>query len=159
MDFGYEPIIAIICTFRSLISNILRRFKDSTKARNIHLLWGEYFVYLSLCNPQSEKSCDIPFIYVKLPNLGYSQCITSWVIFSFCYMISPPDRPLDNDWLNPYDLFINSNSTIPPELKRFCICWIESCCWSDTAFLWLIHLPSPLFWNLSNRGAYGRWRF
>jgi len=28
---------------------------------------------LSLCNPQSEKSCDISFISVKLPKLWYSQ--------------------------------------------------------------------------------------
>ena len=38
-----------------------------------HFWVSQNFVYLSLCNPQSEKSCDIPFIYVKLPNLGYSQ--------------------------------------------------------------------------------------
>ena len=41
-DYGYEPIIAIICTFRSLISNILRRFKDSTKARKTQFETFQY---------------------------------------------------------------------------------------------------------------------
>jgi len=35
MDFGYEPIIAIICTFRSLILNFPRVIKDSMQARNL----------------------------------------------------------------------------------------------------------------------------
>ncbi len=43
------------------------------QARFTQFLLGEYFVYLSLCNPQSEKSCDIPFISVKLPKYMYSQ--------------------------------------------------------------------------------------
>ena len=49
---------------------------------------GWFFVYLSLCNPQSEKSCDISFIPVKLPKYMYSQLISSLVIFGFWYEVS-----------------------------------------------------------------------
>ena len=37
MDFGYEPIIAIICTFRLLILNFSRAVKDSIQARHLNL--------------------------------------------------------------------------------------------------------------------------
>ena len=65
-----------------------------------------------------------------------SQCIGTWMIFGLCHMISPPAGTLENDWLNPLDLIINIKDAIPPGLKRFSNCWFESCCSSDTAFLW-----------------------
>jgi len=34
-DYGYKPIISIICTFRSLIPIFTRVCKDSMQARNI----------------------------------------------------------------------------------------------------------------------------
>jgi hypothetical protein len=40
-------------------------------------------LYICLCNRQSKNSCDIRFIYVKLPNYMYSQCIGIWAIFGF----------------------------------------------------------------------------
>ena len=42
------------------------------KARMSQLSRGKYFVYLSLWDPQSEKSCGIPLISVKLPKCMYS---------------------------------------------------------------------------------------
>jgi len=36
MDCGYEPIITMICIFRSLFLTFLITFKDSVKARNVN---------------------------------------------------------------------------------------------------------------------------
>ena len=55
MGYGYEPIIAIICTFRSLISNILRRFKDSTKARSPQKSKAQKGVYLPVLSAISTS--------------------------------------------------------------------------------------------------------
>jgi len=38
MDFGYVPIIAINCTFRSPIPNFSRVIRDSMQARNPKLI-------------------------------------------------------------------------------------------------------------------------
>ena len=56
------------------------KFSRCYLARNPQFSEDEYFVYLSLRNPQSDKSCDIPFISVKLPKCMYSQCITMLAI-------------------------------------------------------------------------------
>ena len=53
------------------------------KARFTQFLWDENCLYLSLCNPQSEKPCDIRFISVKLPKCMFSQYICTLVIFGF----------------------------------------------------------------------------
>ena len=41
MGYGYEPIIAIICTFRSLIPNFSRVIKDSMQARNLQFQYSQ----------------------------------------------------------------------------------------------------------------------
>ena len=53
-------------------------WQDSIQARFTQFSRGEFIVDLSLRNPQSENSCDIAFISVKLPKLRYSQCITTF---------------------------------------------------------------------------------
>jgi hypothetical protein len=58
-----------------LVYNIPDFFQGLMKARNPQFSEGVYFVYLSLCNPPSEKSCDIPFISVKLPKCMYSKYV------------------------------------------------------------------------------------
>lgn len=44
---------------------------------------GLIFCIFVMCNTQSENSCDIALISVKLPKFVYSQYIGSWVIFGF----------------------------------------------------------------------------
>jgi hypothetical protein len=50
------------------------------QARKLNFLCGKNFVYLSLINPQSQKSCDIRLISVKLPKLCYSQYIKGSIV-------------------------------------------------------------------------------
>ena len=54
VDVGYEPIIAIICTFCSLIPNFSSTFKDSVKARNLKI-------------QTLEKSCWMPYAMFNAP--------------------------------------------------------------------------------------------
>ena len=108
-----------------------------------------------MANSSSEIApnfVQILWISQSCPNRGYSQWITTRLIFGFCHTISPPVETPNNDWLNPIDLFINIRYAISPDLKRFCNPWSESCISSGTAYFRLIHILSPIVWNLDYGG-------
>ena len=47
------------------------------QARFTQFSRGKFIVDVSLRNPQSKNSCDIPFVSVKLPKFAYSQCVSA----------------------------------------------------------------------------------
>ena len=83
MGYGYEPIIAIICTFRSLISNILRRFKDSTKARSHkNLKLKKVYICLSYLQYPPHSSDKRYSIFSNLTQTQYYDISISTVSIS-----------------------------------------------------------------------------
>jgi len=66
VDVGYPSNLLKKCTFRSLIPNFTRVIKDLMQARSLRFSRGEFFVDLTLRDPQSEKPCDIAFLSLNL---------------------------------------------------------------------------------------------
>ena len=55
---------------------LYKNFSDYVLRHEVHNFQQAEFLYICLCNRQSKNSCDILFIYVKLPNYMYSHiCI------------------------------------------------------------------------------------
>jgi hypothetical protein len=95
----------------------------------------------------------ISHISQLLDGCGLSQYITIAWYLVFCHTISPPAETPNNDWLNPYDLGIDVKYPVPPDLNLFYNSSTDSYFSSDTEFLWLIHILSPIVWNLNYVGA------